>query len=238
MERLQKVIASSGITSRRKAEELILAGKVKVNGKIITTLGTKVNENDLIEVDNKKLEKEEKVYYLLNKPREVLATTKDDKGRRTVIDLIDTDKRIYPVGRLDYDTTGLIILSNDGEFSNIITHPNNNIDKLYIAKLNKIITKEDIIKLKKGIILDHKKIIPSRVKLKKINKTSSTCIVEITVHDGVNHEVKRLFASLGYDVLKLKREKIAIFTIEGLSSGNYRKITPKEVKIIYSMNRK
>ena len=149
MERLQKVIASSGLTSRRKAEELIKEGHVKVNGNLITELGTKVKESDKIEVDNKLLTKENKVYYLLNKPREVLATTTDDKNRKTIIDLIDEDKRIYPVGRLDYDTTGAIILTNDGELSNIITHPNNNVEKVYIAKLNKILIKDDIIKLKR-----------------------------------------------------------------------------------------
>ena len=168
MERLQKVIASSGITSRRKAEELIVDGKVKVNGKTITELGTKVNPSDLIEVDGEIIKKEEFVYFLLSKPREVLSTTKDDKGRKTVVDLIDTDKKIFPVGRLDYDTTGAIILTNDGEFSNILTKPNNEIKKLYIAKLDSILLKEDIIKLKKGIRLDSKLIKPDRVKLKKV----------------------------------------------------------------------
>lgn len=237
MERLNKKIAASGLTSRRKADELIIEGKVKVNGVIVTDLGVKVSDKDIIEVDNKKLVSEDKVYYLLNKPREVLATTADDKGRKTVIDLIDTDKRIFPVGRLDYDSTGLILLTNDGDFSNIITHPNNQIDKFYVAKLDKIISKEDIIQLKKGIVLDNKKIVPSRVKLKRINKSNNTCIVEITVHDGINHEVRRLFDSLGYEVLKLKRERVGMFTIEGLTSGNYRKLSPKEVKIVYSMKK-
>ena len=237
MERLNKKIAASGLTSRRKADELIIEGKVKVNGVIVTDLGVKVSDKDIIEVDNKKLVSEDKVYYLLNKPREVLATTADDKGRKTVIDLIDTDKRIFPVGRLDYDSTGLILLTNDGDFSNIITHPNNQIDKFYVAKLDKIISKEDIIQLKKGIVLDNKKIVPSRVKLKRINKSNNTCIVEITVHDGINHEVRRLFDSLGYEVLKLKKERVGMFTIEGLTSGNYRKLSPKEVKIVYSMKK-
>ena len=237
MERLQKVIASSGLTSRRKAEELIKEGHVKVNGNLITELGTKVKESDKIEVDNKLLTKENKVYYLLNKPREVLATTSDDKGRKTVLDIVNIDRRIYPVGRLDYDTTGAIILTNDGELSNIITHPNNNVEKVYIAKLNKILIKDDIIKLKRGIKLDNKLIIPKHIKVKKINKDSSTCIVEIIVHDGINHEVKRLFESIGYDVLKLKRERIAMLTLDGLSSGKYRKITPKEVKVLYSLKK-
>ncbi len=234
MERLQKVIAKSGVTSRRKAEELIKAGKVKVNGDIVTELGTKVKDSDIIEVNNEIIGKEEKVYYLLNKPREVLSATKDDKGRKTVVDLIDTDKRIFPVGRLDYDTTGAILLTNDGEFSNIITHPNNRITKEYIAKLNKVITKEDIIAIKNGIILDHKKIIPDKIKIKKVNK-NGTCLVDIIIHDGLNHEVKRIFSAFNYDVIKLKRENISIFSIKNMSSGEYRKLTAKEVHIIYSM---
>ena len=237
MERLQKVIANSGLTSRRQAEELITSGKVKVNGKTITELGTKVNPSDLIEVDGEIIKKEEFVYFLLNKPREVLSTTKDDKGRKTVVDLIDTDKKIFPVGRLDYDTTGAIILTNDGEFSNILTKPNNEIQKVYIAKLDSILKKEDLIKLKKGIRLDSKLIKPDRVKLKKVNSKNKTCIVEITIHEGLNHEVKRLFNKLGYNVLKLKRESISIFNIINIPSGKYRPLTIKEVKIIYSLKK-
>lgn len=237
MERLQKVIANSGITSRRKAEELILQGKVTVNGKTITELGTKVKPTDKIEVNGDLIKKEDHVYFLLNKPREVLSTTKDDKGRKTVVDLIDTDKKIFPVGRLDYDTTGAIILTNDGEFSNILTKPNNEIQKVYIAKLDSILKKEDLIKLKKGIRLDSKLIKPDRVKVKKANSKNNTCVVEIIIHEGLNHEVKRLFNKLGYNVLKLKRESISIFNIINLPSGKYRPLTIKEVKIIYSLKK-
>ena len=164
MERLQKVIAEAGIASRRKAEELIKDGKVKVNGKVITELGTKVDNKDIIEVNNKLIEKELKEYYLLNKPRGVITSTSDDKGRKTVIDLIDTDAGIYPVGRIDYDTTVALLLTNDGEFDNILTHPKNNIDKVYLAKLNGIIKGEQINKLKDGVILDNVLVKPSRVK--------------------------------------------------------------------------
>ena len=236
MERLQKVIAESGIASRRKAEELIKEGKVQVNGKIITELGTKVSSSDEIIIDNKVLEKETKEYYLLNKPREVITSTKDEKNRKTVVDLIDTNTRIYPVGRLDYDTTGAILLTNDGEFSNIITDASNKIPKVYIAKLNRLLEKEDIIKLKKGIILDNKKIIPDKVKIKKVNK-NNTCIVEIRIHDGINREIKRLFEAIGYDVEKLKRERIAHLTLEGLPSGTYRPLTIKEVHQIYALKK-
>ncbi len=238
MERLQKVIANSGIASRRKAEELIKDGKVKVNGNVITELGTKVTDKDKIEVDNKPIVKEEKVYFLLNKPRGVITSTKDEHERKTVVDLIDTDKRIYPVGRLDYDTTGAIILTNDGEFANILMHPSNKIDKVYLAKIDGIITGEAINNLKDGIMLDGVRVVPSRVKLKKVNQENNTSMVEITIHEGKNHEVKRLFEAVGFRVDKLTRKSIGIFNLEGISSGEYRPLTHKEVQIIYSYKNK
>ena len=237
MERLQKVIAASGYTSRRKAEELIKQGKVKVNGKVVTELGTKVFDRDEIVIDNKIITKENKEYYLINKPRGVITSTDDDKNRKIVTDLIPTEARIYPVGRLDYDTTGALILTNDGDFANILTHPKNKVDKVYLAKLEGIIKGEQINKLKEGIILDHTKVIPSRVKLKKVNNETNTCIVEITIHEGKNHQVKRMFEAVGFRVEKLKRERIGIFTTEGLQSGEFRKLTPKEVAIVYSLKK-
>ena len=237
MERLQKVIAESGYTSRRKAEELIKEGKVSVNGKIITELGTKVSNKDTIEVEGTILSKEEKEYYLLNKPRGVVTTTSDDKNRKTVIDYIDTDARIYPVGRLDYDTTGVLLLTNDGEFANILTHPANEIDKVYLAKLKGIIKKEQIDTLKNGIMLDDTLVKASRVKLKKVNP-DSTCMVEITIHEGKNHQVKRMFESVGFLVDKLTRKRVGIFTVDHLKSGEYRKLTPKEIQTVYSYKEK
>ena len=154
MERLQKVIALSGYCSRRKAEELISLGKVKVNGKIVREMGIKVESMDYIEVEGNPIEQmEDKVYYLLNKPRGVVTTAKDEKGRKTVVDLIKTSKRIYPVGRLDYDTTGLIILTNDGELTNFLTHPKNNIEKVYVAKIKGLITKDEIRRLCNGVYI-------------------------------------------------------------------------------------
>lgn len=234
MERLQKVIAQAGIASRRKAEELIKDGKVKVNGEVITELGTKVSESDKVEVNNKPIEKETKEYYLLNKPRGVITTTNDEHGRKTVTDLIETSSRIYPVGRLDYDTTGAILLTNDGEFANILMHPSNKIDKVYLAKLEGIIKGEQINALKNGIMLDDILVKASRVKLKKVNQENSTSMVEITIHEGKNHQVKRMFESVGFHVEKLTRERIGIFDIKNLKSGQYRKLTPKEVQIVYS----
>ena len=236
MERLQKVIAQAGIASRRKAEELIKDGKVKVNGEVIKELGTKVSESDKVEVNNKPIEKETKEYYLLNKPRGVITTTNDEHGRKTVTDLIETSARIYPVGRLDYDTTGAILLTNDGEFANILMHPSNKIDKVYLAKLEGIIKGEQINALKNGVMLDDVLVKASRVKLKKVNQENSTSMVEITIHEGKNHQVKRMFESLGYEVLKLKRERIAFLTLKGLTSGDYRMLTPKEVNQLYVLS--
>ncbi len=237
MERLQKVIAASGYTSRRKAEELITQGKVKVNGKVVTELGTKVSDKDEIEIDNKILSKEEKEYYLINKPRGVITSTDDDKNRKVVTELIPTEARIYPVGRLDYDTTGVLLLTNDGDFANIMMHPKSKVEKVYLAKLEGIIKGEQINKLKEGIILDHTKVVPSRVKLKKVNSEANTCLVEIIIHEGKNHQVKRMFEAVGYHVEKLKRTRMGIFTVEDLKSGEYRKLTPKEVAIVYSLKK-
>ena len=162
MERLQKVIANSGYTSRRKAEELITQGKVYVNGKQVKELGTKVNYEDVITIDGNVINKEiQKEYYLLNKPRNYICSLSDEKKRKTVVSLIETSTRIYPVGRLDYDTTGLLILTNDGELANILMHPSNNVEKVYIAKIEGILTVEEIKRLLEGIIIDKVKCKPT-----------------------------------------------------------------------------
>ena len=234
MVRLQKAIADSGFCSRRKAEEYIVKGKVFVNGERITELGSKVEGNEEIIVDGNAISKQDKEYYILYKPRGVISSTKDDKGRKTVVDFFSSNKRLYPVGRLDYDTTGIILLTNDGEFANMMLHPKNKIPKVYIAKLEGIIDGYSIKKIKSGIVIDGIKCIPDRVKLKSADKKSNTCIVEITIHDGRNHEVKRIFESAGYNVIKLKRESIVFLTLQGLSSGEFRKLTIKEVKQLYA----
>ena len=233
MERLQKVIANSGYCSRRKAEELILAKKVSVNGKIVSELGVKVNPKDEIAVNNHIITKEEKEYYLLNKPRGVVTTTSDDKNRKTVVELIETNKRIYPVGRLDYDTTGVLILTNDGEFANIIMHPKNEIEKTYIAKIEGVIKGDAIHKLQDGVMIDETIVKANRVKVKKIDYKNNHSMVEITIHEGKNHQVKKMFEAVGHRVDKLKREKIAFLTTNGLASGEYRKLSNKEISKLY-----
>ena len=235
MIRLQKAIADSGFCSRRKAEEFISKGKVYVNGNKITLLGTKVNEKDEIIVDGNILAKQDKEYYIFYKPRGVVCTTKDDKGRKTVVDFFNSNKRLYPIGRLDYDTTGLLLMTNDGEFANLMMHPKSKIEKLYIAKLEGILTGFEIKTIKKGIVIDGIKCIPDRVKLKSIDKKSNTCIVEIIVHEGKNHEIKRIFESVGHTVLRLKRESYGFLDLSGLSSGKSRKLTTKEVQKMHAL---
>jgi len=235
MERLQKVIAASGISSRRKAEELILNGKVKVNGELVTELGTKVNYTDTIVVNGKTLnQKEEKIYYLLNKPRGVITSAKDEKGRKTVLDLIPDDKRVYPVGRLDYDTTGVLLLTNDGELTNLLIHPSNHVEKTYIAKVKGLVMKQDIEKLCKGIIIDGKRTSKAKAKVKKKDKKANTTLIQLTIYEGRNHQVKKMFEAVGYEVLKLKRERFSFLTTTGLKSGEYRLLSVKEVKTLYS----
>lgn len=233
MERLQKVIAQSGVASRRKAEELILAKKVMVNGEVVSELGVKVSDKDVILVNGEQINREEKVYYLLNKPRGVITSTSDEKGRNTVISLINEDKRIYPVGRLDYDTTGALILTNDGEFANMMMHPSNNIDKVYVAKIKGILLPSEIMALKNGVLIDGVKTAKAKVKVKKVDKDNNTSIVELTIHEGKNHQVKRMFEAVEKEVLKLKRERIAFLDLRGLNSGEYRKLSHKEVSKLY-----
>ena len=239
MERLQKIIANLGYTSRRKAEELIVNGKVKVNGQVITELGSKVKSNDTIEVENTILDNNKNYeYYLLNKPREVISSVSDEHGRKTVVDLIDTDERIYPIGRLDYDTTGAIILTNDGALANKLMHPSSKVEKKYIAKVSGLVTGYEIKQLRDGVIIDNKKTSKAKVNLKKYDRKTNKSIVELIIHEGRNHQVKKMFETLGHDVLKLKREKYANLDLTNLKPGEYRKLTNKEIAILYSLVKK
>lgn len=235
MERLQKIIAESGYCSRRKAEELIKNNKVSVNGNIVNILGTKANVGDDIIVEGKTISKEDKEYYLFYKPRGVISSTSDDKDRKTIMNYFNTNKRLYPVGRLDYNTDGAIIVTNDGEFANMLMHPKNELEKVYIVKVKGIIDGDAIRKLKQGIVINRIKCIPDKVKLRKVDKIKKSSIVEIVIHDGKNHEVKLMFERIGFLVDKLKRERIEFLNLDGLNSGEYRRITPKEIKKIYSL---
>ena len=239
MERLQKVIAQTGYCSRRKAEEYIKQGKVQINGKTVTEMGVKVNFDDDITIEGNALNlKEDKVYYIMNKPRGIITSTSDEKNRKTVIDLVNEQKRIYPVGRLDYDTTGALLLTNDGELTNLLIHPKNNIEKLYIAKIKGIPTKEELQKLARGVIIDGHKTSRAKVKIKKINKKNNVSLVELIIHEGKNHQVKKMFETIGYEVIKLRRDSFAFLTVDGLKPGEYRELSIKEVKKLYSLAQK
>lgn len=236
MKRLQKAIADSGYCSRRKAEEKIAEGRVQVNGEIITTMGYQVSDEDIIIVEGKKINLvEKKVYYLLNKPREVISSVSDDKNRKTVVDLIKSDLRIYPIGRLDYDTTGLILLTNDGELANKLMHPKNEIEKTYLAKVEGLISKEDILKLKRKLLIEGRPVFIKKVKIRKKDLKKEMTLVEITIVEGRNHIVKKIFSAIGHEVIKLTRISYAFLTLDNLKSGEYRMLSLKEVKKLYSL---
>ena len=234
MERLQKIIANSGYCSRRKAEELIIKGKVKVNDEIADELGLKVKSSDRIEIDGNILSASEKEYILLYKPKGVVTTTSDDKKRKTVLDLIKTDRRVYPVGRLDYDTTGVLLLTNDGELTNLLIHPRNHVDKVYTVKIDAVANIRIIKQLENGIIIDGKKTAKAKIKIKKTDRKHKVTILQVTIHEGRNHQVKKMFEAVGYNVIKLKRDKFSFLDLEGLKEGEHRHLKIKEVKKLYN----
>lgn len=231
MERINKYIAHAGVASRRKADELIKSGKVAVNGEILTDLSYKVAKKDVVEVDGVRLYQEENVYYLLNKPRGAISSVSDEKNRQTVLDFFPTVKeRIYPVGRLDWDTSGLLILTNDGEFANLLMHPKHEIDKVYVAKLKGIATREKLKPLTKGMKIDGYKISPAHYQIIKVDPVKQTSIVELTIHEGKNHQVKKMFDIVGLPVQKLSRTRIGTLDLTGVPVGKYRIISKKEVR--------
>lgn len=234
MERLQKVIANSGYCSRRKAENLIVDKKVMVNGELITELGYKVSSNDIITIDGKTIGQEKKEYILLYKPRGVVTTTSDEHNRKTVLDLVNVQTRLYPVGRLDYDTSGLLILTNDGELTNLLMHPKNKIDKVYVTKVKGLVNKEEILKLRNGVNIDGFITSKSGARIISYDKKTDTSIVELTIHEGRNHQVKKMMLAIGHEVIKLKRERLSFLTLKGLKPGEYRYLNIKEIKKLYN----
>ena len=229
-ERLQKAIAQAGVASRRKAEKMISAGQVKVNGQTVTELGTKVDDKDSIEVDGVPIERESLHTYLLYKPRGVISTTSDDKGRKTVTDFFEElPYRLYPIGRLDYDTSGLLLMTNDGELANKLMHPRHEVPKVYSAKIKGILKPEEIYALKHGVRIDGRKTAPAKVNIVKTDRKKNTQIVQLTIHEGHYHQVKKMFQAVGHLVDKLSREKYACLTLNSLTSGQYRELTHQEV---------
>ena len=233
LERLQKRIANSGYTSRRKAETLITEGKVKVNGQVVTELGTKVSHSDTVEVEGIKIEQEDKMYILFYKPTQVITSVSDDRGRKVVTDYFeDIETRIYPVGRLDYDTSGVLLLTNDGEFTNLMTHPRYHIKKKYVAKLKGYLMRDQVKELEQGIELEDGFTQPAQVKIKRQDKEKNTTLVEITISEGRNRQVRRMFEYFGHEVNKLTRIQFGPLDLKGLNAGEGRVLTPHEVKTL------
>lgn len=232
MERLQKFLAEAGIASRRKAEELISEGKVSVNGKIIKELGFKVNEKDVIFYNGKRVIKETKnIYILFNKPEGCVTTVKDQFGRKTVLDYIpNVNERIYPIGRLDYETSGLIILTNDGDLTYTLTHPKHNVEKTYIAKVEGQLTEEKIEMLRNGVLIDDRKTYPAKVKIISENKAYS--VLEIKISEGRNRQVRKMCDAVGHSVVTLMRKSIGKIELEKLKKGEYRFLTTEEIEYL------
>jgi len=227
-QRLQKVLASAGIDSRRKCEELILSGEVKVNGKVVDRLPAFVDpEKDVIAVSGKKIRAAQKVYFLLNKPKGVICTNSDPQGRKKAIDLVHSRERIFCVGRLDADTTGLIILTNDSELANRLTHPRYGISKTYVVMIKGEIARGQVEKLKKGVWLAGGKTGRATVKILKRGRNES--LIEITIRQGLNRQVRRMLARVGLPVKSLTRTCIGKLTIRSLGVGKFRSLTGPEV---------
>lgn len=236
MERLQKVIAASGLTSRRKAEELIAAGRVQVNGVTVTQLGTQVSNKDVITVDGKPLSSPQLEYYLVNKPRKYVCTVNDEHGRKQVTDLVTTSARIYPVGRLDYDSSGLIVLTNDGEFANMLMHPRYHLPKMYRVTVRGVVGRGDVRALSEGVKLDDGiKTLPAQVKVLNTDYDSGKTTLDITIYEGRNRQIRRMMEACGYEVSKLHRYQYGPVRDDQLPTGSYRRLRPHEIKMLKTM---
>lgn len=236
MERLQKAIAASGYTSRRKAEDLITAGRVEVNGEVVSELGFKVKQGDLITIDGKALVGENKVYHVFYKPKGCICTLSDELGRKTVVDYFeDVKERVYPVGRLDYDTTGLLLMSNDGDFANLMMHPSSHLEKVYEVTVTGLVTGETLHKLEKGIYLDGVKTIPCKIRVVGKDVEHKTTMLIIKLVEGKNRQVKKMFEAMGHNVKRLHRSQIGFVDLRGMKPGEHRILKPQEVKDLKSM---
>ncbi len=233
-ERLQKIIAAAGIASRREAEKIILAGRVRVNGKLITELGAKFSSKAFITVDGKPIKNEKKVYYIFYKPRGVVTTMVDPQGRRTVADFLgNLTERVFPVGRLDYNTEGLLLLTNDGEFAQKLTHPKNEINKSYRAAVVGIVPQEKRDLLRIGVKLEDGLTAPAIVDLVEYDHEKNLSVFNITIHEGKNRQIRRMCDYIGYPVRQLKRYKIANLTLSGLKRGQYRQLFEEELAALF-----
>ena len=233
--RINKYIASCGVASRRKAEELILNKKVKVNGNIIEELSYQVNEEiDIVEVDGVKISLDENlVYILLNKPEGYITTVKDQFDRPSVLDLLsDVKERVFPVGRLDYETSGLLLLTNDGDLTYKLTHPKHEIDKTYIAKVKGKLTDEEIKNFKSGLYIEDYKTAPAKLKVLEYDNTKNISTLEIKIHEGKNRQVRKMCKAINHPVLRLKRVAMGKINLKGCKIGQYRNLTSEEVNYL------
>ena len=232
--RINKYLASCGIASRRKVEELITHGKIKVNGVVVTNLATDIKEDDIVEFDDKVVALQQNYeYYILNKPKGYVSTASDDRGRKTVLDLIKTKARIYPVGRLDYDSESLLILTNDGELTNKLTHPKHNISKTYLVNIDSGISKEEVETLKKGVVIDGYKLHECIIDVLEAEKGKTK--LQITIFEGRNREIRKMFESINKKVIYLKRIKIEGLALGSLKRGEYRALSQKEIEYLKSL---
>lgn len=235
-ERLQKYMARSGVASRRHSEELIKEGKVKVNGQVITEMGYKISKGDIVEVDGMEIAKEELKYYVMNKPRYLICSSNDEKNRQTVISILPqslSKYRLFPVGRLDYDTKGVLLLTNDGEFMNKLVGPKSLTEKEYLVRVDGIVTKEELKKLSDGVIIDgNYKTRKCRTYLESVDKKNNSCLIGIVLQEGRKHQVKNMVESIGHKAKRLTRIRFGCITIEGLKEGEIRELAIHEVKTL------
>ncbi|MBR6401286.1 MAG: rRNA pseudouridine synthase [Firmicutes bacterium] len=231
--RLQKYLADAQVASRRRSEEIIQSGRVCVNGQTVTELGTKVDEGDVVTVDGKEVHPADKlVYIMLNKPEGYVSTAKEQFGRPAVLDLIDCEYRVYPVGRLDHDTSGLLLLTNDGALTYKLTHPKHNIDKTYIAQVEGIPTAAEMKRFSEGLEIDGYTTAPAKIRIVKKGRLTT---LEITIHEGKNRQVRKMCAAIGHEVRSLKRISTGRLTLGGLEKGSYRLLTEDEVAYLKTL---
>lgn len=231
MERIQKVIAHSGFCSRRKAEELINSGKVFLNGEKVVGQGVKVGKSDVITVEGKLIVREDPVYYVLHKPKGFLCSTVSENGKPCVLDILDdVSERIYPIGRLDFNTSGLLLLTNDGEFANLMMHPSHKIAKKYTLRCRGKLSGPDIFKLENGVEIDGYKTKRAKVKVKKYDRMKDDTLLDITIYEGRNQQIRKMFLNIGHGVKQLKRIQYGSMNLDGLAVGQYRKIKIHELK--------
>ena len=236
--RLQAYMANCGVASRRKCEEIITSGRVKVNGIVVDKLGSKVSSKDVVTVDGRIIEKEEHVYYVLNKPRGYVTTLDDEFGRKKVIDLFakeDLAYRIFPIGRLDYDTQGVLLFTNDGELANKLTSPHSNVEKEYLARVEGKAGKEELAKLVRGVVINGYKTKPAEVEVIEYKKDTNTSLLRLIITEGKYHQVKNMCEAVGLPVKRLTRLRFATISTEGIAKGDYRRLKIHEVKQLYNL---